>query len=182
MLNFEAMGKRYRERIQYRADELIDHMISDHLLKGGEFDAQKITKMFGTAVRIAQLLTDLEIGTGLDPCPEETNDQDSETPSQNGLQTFTPDTHKPHCRCEAGATPVDQCDHEVCNFGEGNPEGPTGGERDEVGVCYPDHRSDQANDNRPAGSGEINLPEQQSVPAVTRPGTGWGHSGGPEGS
>lgn len=188
MLNFEGTGRRYRERIQYRAEDLFDRMIHDHLLKGGDFDAKKITKFFGTAVRTAQLMTDLEIGTGLNPCPEEEEEENDDencetTPAQNGLQTFTPDkegpaTHSvPTCACQPHVV-----HDEVRDLGEGDTEGPPGCVGNAERVCDPDSGSDQADDNGPAGSGEVNPPEQQPVPAVTRPGTGRGHSGGPQGS
>ena len=75
MLNFEGLSKAYRDRLWGEAEFFLSKMVEDHLLKGGEFDAQKITKMFGTAVCTAQLLLDLEIGTGLCPLREDDDDE-----------------------------------------------------------------------------------------------------------
>ena len=174
MLNFESMNKEYRARIHYRTEVLLDKLIEDHVLKGGKFDAQKITQFFGTSCRIAQLVTDLEIGTGLDPLPLEEKDEDthsSETinKSISDAQTFTPD--------EARWPTVVLTDER--DLGEDDTEGPPGSGGDEVGVCDPDDATDEACNHGPTGGGEVNPAEQQPVLPVAGPRKGRGHRSGP---
>lgn len=180
MLNFESMDKRYRERIYYATEDLLDKMITDYLIKGGQFDAQKITKFFGTACRIAQLCVDLEIGTGLNPLRGERIDEDTnrETPcdKQGGCQSFTRDeTAK-----QSGPRLTELVEDEVSDLGTRDTQGPPGCVGNASGVCDSECAADQADDNGPTGGGEIDAPQQQPVPAESRSREGRGHSGGPE--
>lgn len=153
MLNFETVSKEYRKRILYRVSYLFDTQVIDHLRKGGEFDAQKITRMFGAACRIAQLQTDLEIGTGLDPLEEEEEDD-----------TNSKETDPTKCNSDDLASTAHEIaaagGNAISNFGTDNPQGPTGGDGNEVRVCDPDSGPDQVDDNGSTGSGEVNSVEQ----------------------
>lgn len=144
---------------------MMDQIILDHLFKGGEFDATKITKKFGTVVRIAQLVTDLEIGTGLNPLEEKKDDENDQGVKFRSVPV-NPDTSPD--------------ENEVDNLRTGNPKGPSGCVGSKSWVCHSDSTADQTDDNGAARSGEVHPPQQQSVPTEPGPGTGRGHSGGPE--
>ena len=183
--NFEGMNKEYQKRVDGMASYMVDRLVMDHLLKGGDFDAQKITKLFGRAVCTAQLIVDLTIGTGLNPLEEEKNDENSEaTGTRNQIQggivsvpTSGPNQNQPVTATDANTSIHD----EVSNLRSGNPEGPTGGFGNEGRVRNPNGAADQVDDHGATGGREIDSPQQQSVPTEPRPGTGWGHSSGPEG-
>ncbi len=161
MLNFEGMSEQYRERIRWKAQEIVDRLTMDHFLKGGKFDAPRITEFFSTAIRTAQLLADLEIGTGLDPLMEEQNGKNYQETDHQPLNAFTP--------------------NEVGDLGKGDPEGPPGCSGNTVGVYDPGCQPNSSDDNGPAGGGEVNTTEQQPTPPKPGPGERGGHSGGPQG-
>ncbi len=164
MLNFENLSSDYRWRIQRVARDLMNRQIQDHLLKGGEFDAQKITKMFGTACRTAQLIVDLEIGTGLDPFVEE--------------KEYDEDNQETQCSDDAAELGRFIRD-DVGDFGESGTERPAGSDGTPEWMVDPKRTSNPVDYHGAAGGGEVDPPEQQPVPPVTRPRTGRGHGSGP---
>ncbi len=170
MLNFEGMKEQYRRRIRWATDDILGKLVIDYLLKGGQFDGTKITRMFSTAVRTAQLLVDLEIGTGLDPLEKDEEEEEKDTNDSNSKTTQ-----------EGGAEVRSFGEVEVGHLGQRNPEGPTGSFGLEGRVRDPNGATDQTDDNGTAGSREVNPPQQQSAPTELGPGAGGRYSSGPEG-
>lgn len=179
VFNFARTSKVYRERVFYEVDHLLSKMVEDHLLKGGQFDAQKFTKMFTLAVRTAQLFVDLAIGMGLDPLPEEKDEDDKNSDATDTKDSSPASTEVVPFLVPGQAT--DQHD-EVGNLRSGNPKGPSGRLGNAGRVRNPNRAADQVDDNGPARGGEINPPQQQPVPPEPGPGEGRGYSSGPQGT
>lgn len=163
MLNFDATSKQYKEKVRWDAQDLVEDLVKDHLMKGGSFDAVKITKFFNDSIRSSQLLVDLFIGAGLSPLEDaydgNTNSEAATTGQNEGglpANAFTTDG--------------------VSDLGKADPEGPTGSGGNEKRVAHTASEPDTADDNGTAGSGEVDAPKQQPVSAITGPGTGRGHS------
>lgn len=114
MLNFEATSEKYREDVRWNATEIVDTLVTDHLLKGGSFDAVKITKMFNDSIRTAQLVIDLFIGVGLSPLREGNDDENT-----NSNEAPTSQSED---KCSSDLSVGDG----VRNLKEGDTKGPTG--------------------------------------------------------
>lgn len=153
MMNFAEMPVRYRERIEWETDELMGLMIKEHVVHGGKFEAEKITRMFNTACQIGQLIVDLEISSGLHILEKE---DVNESNQENKAETIGKASRSDH---EEAIAELTRKGNDISDLGTGDSKGPTGSDGNEGGVPHSDSESDQTSHNRAAGSGKVNLAE-----------------------
>lgn len=119
-MNFEKMNRQLRERVHWRMEDYLDKLVRDHLLKGGKFDATKITTMFHDCVNAAQLVEDLVLGVGLNPLKDDEENEVSDNRSRDS-QGPTKRTGLTSGICDS-ARPADTAhDHGSAGGGEVNP-------------------------------------------------------------
>ncbi len=179
MFNFEKSSLQYRDRVRRTANDLIRELVRDYLLKGGEFEARKISDIFNRAVRTAMLIVDLGIGIRLDPLkPEEEEKNDKNFIKKTNTESHIT-RHSP-CRSPRDRLlDLQRSRDDIGNIRSRNTEGPPGSFGNEGRVRNPNSAADQVDDNGPARGGEVNSSELESAPPGPRPGERGGYVGGP---
>lgn len=132
-MNFDQSNKQYKDRVKWRAGDLLDTRITEHIKNGGALDATILTKMFHDTVAAAQIIEDLWLGSGLDPLDKVKEEENAER------------------------------NHETRDS-----QGPTGDQRDEVGVCNTEPSRKPSSYNGPTGGRKIDPPKLQPAPPQPR--------------